>query len=351
MNPRVSIIVPAYNAEKYLDRTLESILCQTWSNLEVIVVDDASSDHTADIISSYAEKDSRIHVLHKKVNEGVSFARNDALALTTGEYLMFVDSDDWIDPETCEQAVRTIQQHRADVVMWSYIREGQNDSRPKQIFENDRFFDKTAVRNQLYRRMAGASAEELAHPENADALCTVWGKLYRRELVEQHHIRFSDIRKTGTYEDGLFNLEVFRYVERAFFLNQHFYHYRRGLSGSLSAIHQPDLPRKWKYMFQLIHQHLDRNNLGEDFYQALSNRIALSIIPLGINEMENPAGAAGAIRGLRALIRDPGYRSALRSLELRCLPLHWKVYFSCARMGWGRGLYLLLCVIQRIRGR
>lgn len=351
MNKKISIIVPAYNAEKFLAGTLDSILHQTYSQLEVIVVNDASTDGTTEIIDRYAAMDSRVRAVHKLKNEGVSCARNDALELASGEYLLFVDSDDWIETDTCERSLNALNEHAADLVMWSYIREVGEISRPKRIFEGDQIFDTDAVKEKLYRRMVGASIEELAQPENADALCTIWGKLYRRSLIEQNHIRFPDIRKTGTFEDGLFNLEVMAHVKKAIFLDEFFYHYRRNLSDSLTTRYKPELPRKWKYMFSLIREHIRCNALGEDFSQALSNRIALSMIALGINEAENRNGPREIVRGLKRILQDAEYRNAIRKVDIRPMPIHWKAYFICAKLGWAWGLYGLLLVIQKIRGR
>lgn len=351
MNHTISVIIPAYNAERFLKETLDSVLYQTFRNLEIIVVNDASTDGTAAIIDDYAARDQRIRVLHKSKNEGVSWARNDALEMATGEYLLFADSDDWMEADTCERALEALEAQGADLVMWSYIREVGEDSRPKRLFDGPRTFDAVAVREKLYRRMVGVYDEELAHPENADALCTIWGKLYRRELIEANHIRFPDIRKTGTYEDGLFNLEVLHHVRKAVYLDEFLYHYRRSLDGSLSTAYKSDLPQKWQYMFGLIREHIRRNSLDETFSQALANRIALSMIPLGINEAENPAGATAVVWGLRGILRDEEYRSALHSLDISPMPIHWKVYFTCAKLGCAWGLYLLLLVIQKIRGR
>lgn len=351
MNKKISVIIPAYNAEHFLSKTLDSVLAQTHLDLEVIVVNDASSDGTAVLLDRYAALDHRIRVVHKTKNEHVSCARNDALDLSTGDYLLFVDSDDWIEPETCERALSTMEMYDADLVMWSYIREVGEDSRPKRIFDGDQIFDADAVRKKLYRRMVGAYGEELAQPENADALCTIWGKLYRRKLIEQHSIRFPDIRKTGTYEDGLFNLEVMAHVKRAVFLDEYFYHYRRSLDSSLTTVYKADLPQKWKYMFGLIYSHIQRNGLGDEFSQALDNRIALSLIPLGINEAENQAGARAVVRGLKSILQDREYHSAIHKLDLSPMPIHWKGYFLCARWGCAWGLYGLLLVIQKIRGR
>ena len=351
MNLTISVVVPVYNAEQFLGKCLESILTQTHRELEVIVVNDASTDGTGSVIDYYVALDRRIRVKHKTKNEGVSYARNDALELASGDYILFVDGDDWIEPNTCQRALDALKTHDADVVMWSYVREVGNNSRPKRIFTGDRIFDAEEVREKLYRRMIGASAEELAQPENADALCTIWGKLYRRDLIENNLIRFPDIRKTGTYEDGLFNLEVMAHVKKAVFLDECFYHYRRGLDNSLSTVYTADLPLKWKYMFNLIRQHICAHELDETFAMALSNRVALSLIPLGINEAENRDGAVAVVRGLKRLVHDEEYHDALCSLDLRTMPIHWKLYFLCAQMGWVWGLYILLLVIQKIRGR
>ena len=315
------------------------------------MVNDASFDGTADVIERYAALDPRVRAVHKTKNEHVSQARNDALELASGDYLLFVDSDDWIEPETCEWALATLEAHGADLVMWSYIREVGKESRPKRIFDGDRIFDADAVREKLYLRMVGASSQELSQPENADALCTIWGKLYRRDLIEQHQIRFPDIRKTGTYEDGLFNLEVMAHVKKAVFLDKSFYHYRRSLDGSLTTAYKADMPEKWKHQFSLIREHIRENALGDEFSQALSNRIALSMIFLGINESENKAGAAAIIRGLKRILRDDTYRSALLRLDISPMPIHWKAYFTCAKLGCAWGLYGMLLVIQKIRGR
>ena len=351
MDHKISIIIPIYNMEAFLGECLDSVLAQSHRDLEIICVNDASTDGSASIIDRYAAVDSRILAVHKAKNEGVSYARNDGLDLATGEFLLFVDGDDWIEPNTCTMALETMKQHGADLVMWSYIREVGSDSRPKRIFDEDRIFDAAQVRSQLYRRMAGACGDELKHPENADALCTVWGKLYRRDLIKNHGIRFPDIRLTGTYEDGLFNLEVMAHVRRAVFRNEHLYHYRRSLDGSLSTAYKADLPQKWQYMFGLIREHIRRNNPDETFSQALTNRIALSLIPLGINEAENRAGARAVVQGLRSILRDEAYHSALRQLDTHSMPIHWKAYFLCARYGCTWGLYALLLIIQKLRGR
>lgn len=223
--PKVSIIVPVYNVAPYLRQCMDSIINQTYRNIEIICIDDGSTDESGEILDEYAKADNRINVLHMN-NSGVASARNTGLSLASGEYLLFVDGDDWIDTATCQKAVSSISTESADVVMWPYIREFTDHSDPKMIFRGQKLFDETECR-KLQRRMIGLSDEELAHPENADALSTVWGKLYRREIIEQNHLRFENLSRIGAYEDGLFNLCYFAHVKSAIYIPDYLNHYRK----------------------------------------------------------------------------------------------------------------------------
>lgn len=350
MDHKISIIVPAYNAASYISQCINSLLDQTYTNTQIICVDDGSTDATLQILNEYAKKDSRILVVHKE-NEGVSLARNAALDVATGDYLLFVDGDDWIEPETCAIALEALQKYNADVVMWSYIREMTGESRKKNIYEADWFFDQQAVKDKLYRRMFGAYGDETAKPENADALCTVWGKLYRRDIVEENSIRFHDIRQIGTYEDGLFNLNVFSKTKAAVFLNRHLYHYRRDNSTSITTAYNSNMPQQWDALFHILQNYISEYAAEETFQTALCNRIVFSLIALGINETEKHDGILKTVNRIRQLINTPRYREAIRECDFHYLPLHWKLFFLCAKQRFSVGVYLLLLAIQKIRGR
>lgn len=350
MQPTVSIVIPVYNSAKYLRQCLDSVVHQTYTNLQILCVDDCSRDDSWLILQEYAAADPRFCIFQKE-NEGVSLARNYALDRAEGGYLLFLDSDDWMDPETCEKAVQAAEKSQADVILWSYIRESEKDSQKKIIYEEDRLFDRQAVRDQIYRRMAGAYGEELSQPENADVLCTVWGKLYRRELIEDNHIRFYDIRKIGTHEDGLFNLHTFAHVNKAIFLNQYFYHYRRDNNASLTMAHNPNLRRQREVLYDLMWQYISVNEPDPVFRKAISNRVVLSLISIGCNEMESTGGMGSKIQSIKKIISRKQYREAISEFEFHYLPLHWKVFFTFARMNCASGVYFLLLIIQKIRGR
>ena len=114
MNPLISVIVPIYNVEKYLARCVDSIVNQTYKNLEIILVDDGSPDRCPQMCDDYAEKDSRIKVVHKK-NGGLSDARNAGMAVATGEYISFIDSDDWIETSMFELLLNNIFQYDCEI--------------------------------------------------------------------------------------------------------------------------------------------------------------------------------------------------------------------------------------------
>ena len=170
--PMVSIIVPVYNVERYIRQCLDSLINQTYQNIEIICVNDGSADRSGEILNQYGKSDARISVFHVE-NAGVSSARNKALSYASGKYIMYVDSDDWIDVRTCEKAVFKAEEHAADLVMWPYVREFPDHSDPKAIFSEEKTFHAAECR-ELQRRMIGILGTELAHPENADALCTVY---------------------------------------------------------------------------------------------------------------------------------------------------------------------------------
>lgn len=347
LKPLVSIIVPVYNVEQYLPQCLDSIVNQTYKNLEIICVNDGSEDSSADILNRYAEQDSRFVIINKE-NEGVSVARNKALEAVSGEYIMFVDSDDWIDVNTCEIAVGKAVETSADVVMWSYISESKNRSDKKIIFDDEFIFDDTRVKQILRRRFIGISGSELAHPEQADSLCPVWGKMYKSNIILESNVKFIDLDIIGTYEDGLFNMEVFKYVHKAVYLPVNLYHYRRTNSESQTAKYRPRLFEQLLRLFDIMHNYITENNLPQEYENALSNRIALSILGLGLNILSSDLSAKKKKKLIKEIITSDRYKEAYKKLEFKYFPLHWKLFYSFAKAGNATGVYMLLKVIQRI---
>lgn len=186
---KVSVIIPVYNAEKYLSKCIDSILNQTLSDLELILVDDGSPDNSGAICDEYAIKDSRVKVFHQK-NGGVCSARNKGLSMATGEYISFVDSDDYLECNALEELYNDIITHNADVSCGLMV----GDS--NQGVSN--------LKNGVYEVWSGSDAIKEALLDNRFTYSSC-AKLYKRALLND--IRFEEGRKI--HEDSFFNFSVF----------------------------------------------------------------------------------------------------------------------------------------------
>jgi glycosyltransferase EpsH len=315
--PSVSVVIPIYNAERYLDNCLKSILGQTYLNIEVICVNDGSTDASVEIARRYAAIDERMIILDK-INEGVSKARNDGIKAASGEFVMFVDADDWIERNTCKVALAAMLENNADIVIWSYISETATRSTRKEIFPENQVFESKEV------------------------------KLYRKSVIEKSDAVFIDLDQIGTYEDGLFNLQVFGEAHKVVYLAEYFYHYRRTGGTSVTSGYRETLFEQWQNLFQYMQTYIDDKKLSPMYQEGLSNRIALSIIGLGLNIVSAPEFAGKKIKLIRQILNTDCYREAYRRLEMKYFPIHWKVFFGCAKLRFSLGIYVLLGVMQKI---
>lgn len=345
----VSIIVPVYKVEEYLPQCLDSLIGQTYENLEIICVNDGSPDGCAEILQAYVRKDGRVKIITQE-NRGLSAARNAGIQYAAGEYVMFVDGDDWIDVDTCSVAVQAVREHGADLVFWHYIREYQNQSKERIFFwEHGEVFEQARIRDQLHRRQCGLLGEELRHPEMGDSLVTAWGKLYALKKLRESGAFFVDTKQIGT-EDALFNLTALGNFEKAVYVKRAMYHYRKTNAGSLTKSYKSQLPKQWKTLFDRMKEYIEDNELSVDYVQALDNRISLSVVGLGLNAMEARCGEMRKISMIKDILSHRQYRQSIQSLELRYLPLHWKAFFLCAKWRCSVGVYMMLRAIKRIIG-
>lgn len=218
MEPTVSIIVPVYNAENTIPRCIESILNQEYSDFELLLVNDGSTDGSGAVCDAYAARDARIRVIHKE-NTGVSDTRNTALDQARGTYLQFLDSDDWITPDATSSLVRAAESAQCDLVVSDFYRVvGERVSQKGDIDD-----DGVMTREEY-------AAHMMENP--ADFYYGVlWNKLYRRSIVETHHLRMDP--EISWCEDFMFNLEYIRYAETFRALQVPIYYYVK-TKGSLA---------------------------------------------------------------------------------------------------------------------
>ena len=180
---KISIIVPVYNTSPYLEKCLDSLVNQTYKNIEIICVNDGSTDNSAEILHRYSEIYSNVIAIDQE-NQGVSAARNNALDKADGDYLMFVDSDDWVDQRICEKLLTAIRVNNAECAMCSYVKEYENKSIVNHVFPRDFCLKGEKFKRFFYRRLFGLVGKETRNPQNIDLMVSVWMQLFRADLCE-----------------------------------------------------------------------------------------------------------------------------------------------------------------------
>lgn len=219
--PLVSIIIPVYNVEKYLHRCVDSILAQTCSDFELILVDDGSKDSSGSICDQYATQDSRIKVIHIP-NGGVSNARNTGLDAATGEYVIFVDSDDWVSPAY----IQNLLPSDGEDLVHAGCQCVQNDEVTSVVATEDH-----VVNPHQWR-------EDFSSHWVHGALLPPWGNCYRRSVIEYAQIRFD--KSISLSEDELFNLNFLQHCGTVRYTKTADYFYNISPSDSLTQRHHPD---------------------------------------------------------------------------------------------------------------
>lgn len=341
--PLVSIIIPCYNVDKYINTCLDSLCKQTYHNLEIIIVNDGSKDQTLQIAKQYQSRDLRI-ILIDQHNKGVSESRNIALKQAIGKYIMFVDSDDWIDTETVGSCLKFIQKEDADVCLFAYQSEFIERKEIRTLYSEDKVFDANECED-LQRRMIGPIDEEMQIPQRLDSYGTIWAKLYRREILQG--IFFEDLKKIGTAEDSLFNAFVFKNVKRAVYINKPFYHYRKTENSSITSKFKPDLLKQWQTLFQCMNNAVT----NEQSKVALQNRIAISLFGIGVNVCNSTLSFKEKNAYIKDCLNSECYTVALKKLTLSYFPVYWKVFYFLGKKHISLGVLFLSLIIKMIRFR
>ncbi len=347
--PSVSIIVAVYNSAPFLRKCVDSLLEQTLRDIEVILMNDGSTDQSGIICDEYAARDPRVRVVHQK-NSGPANARNNGSKVASAPYITYVDGDDWLDAKTCELALNTIKKKNADVVFWGLTKEyGEKGGVKVNLFNKERVFDGQGIQ-WLHRRMVGMIDREIAAPTKTDAFNSGWGKLYRKDVIMRNGIYFYDTQEVGS-EDVLFNIHVFYFVKRAVYIPYFFSHYRQDNMNSITKGYKSTLFIKFLNLFRYIQLFIDENKLSKEYQLALNNRVALSVINvfMTISSPKNPASIRSKIYAIKEILTYPLYYSAIQSLSLRYLPVHWKVFFTLCKWQIGQGVYVLALLMRRLR--
>lgn len=343
MDDLVSVIVPVYNVEEYLEQCVDSLIGQTYRNLQIILVDDGSTDQSCDICDRYMNLDNRVQVIHK-TNGGSSSARQSGMDAVKGQYVMFLDGDDWLDENAIELCIDCVNDDpQIGCVLFSYVKETADTSEPMHVMDQTQLFIGDEATDKIHRRLFGLSSEELCHPERMENIVSCCMKLYRLDYAKQG--KYFDTLWVGSCEDGLFNIFALQGCDRMFYLDRQLYHYRKR-EKSLTRTFRPQLIEQWGTLFSIMDSIIKEKNWGEKYQEALSNRIAISITAIALNELSNPKhGIVGNIKVIRSYLKQERYRAAICRMNASNMPAKWKLLLFCCKKKWAVAVF---CAIKLI---
>lgn len=258
MKEKISVIIPVYNTEQYLEKCIQSVLDQTYTNLEIICVDDGSTDNSGAILDAFAKKDERIKVIHKE-NEGVSEARNTALCVATGDWIGFVDSDDYIDADMYGTMLEANEQQEADIISCGYYLEYEDRC---VVAENKKCVPTYAVDTREFLKY-------VYERDNYKGVASyLWTRLLRRGLVYNEDEKLVRLfsKEFDVSEDLVFLAELMRDSKKSLYVDKPMYHY---LQRENSACHDEEKQLSglsWIRAYLKILEIFEGSNVDEEVY-------------------------------------------------------------------------------------
>lgn len=347
----VSFIVPVYKVPKeYLKKCVESLINQTYKDIEIILIDDGSPDECGKICDEYAKIDKRIYVLHKK-NEGLSNARNSGLEIAKGRWISFVDGDDWIDinlTKTVLEKVKNCKKEEISVVIFNHIYEYGKYQRIRDLYYD--FDEKKHIvsGNNVLGRIVGPSDEEINKIEYNDMMVHAWGKFYKKDVIE--NIEFIDSKIIGTCEDYMFNVTVFSNVKNVFLINDGMYHYNKINSNSLTKNYDVLLYEKRKKMYELTENILN-TNMSADINCRFKNRRIMSLIPIFLKICNSNMKFMKKNIEIKKILKDKYTMELLKNYKLNKMTFFYKIYFFLCKIKFSSLIVIYTKLIIKIKNR
>lgn len=310
----VSVVIPVYNVEKYIENSTECLMQQTYSNLEIILVDDGSKDNSGKICDNIAKNDSRIKVIHKQ-NGGVSSARNEGLKLVTGKYLYFMDSDDWIEKDFIEKMVMKIEQYKLDICICNF---SENYANHNKIFSKNN--------NEVEFNSIEGIKEILKQDGSNLFLGHLWNKLFLTEKVKD--LLFNE--NSSIYEDLEYVYKAFKISNKIMYIPYVGYHYvQRNMSAMYSEFSSKTFSSiaVAKYIFEDVLKFKDEelNNMAISFF-IRTNLKQASMCSYSNGNIKYLNEIQENIKEVNHLINDKQYYTIKDKIFIKLIILNTKLF-------------------------
>ena len=338
--PKISIIIPIYNVEKYLDKCVQSAKNQTLRDIEIILVDDESPDGCPQMCDEYATQDSRIKVVHKK-NGGLGFARNSGLEVATGEYVTFLDSDDLVDLHTYEHLYNIAKKENLDAVYYKFKRfTNESEVNPATPTDEITKYSGEAVKELMLDIIASEPSAKIDHKLHCSS-CTA---MYRMDIIKNNNVRFHSERELIS-EDLIFNLDYLKHAQMVAFNKGEHYHYRVNPVSLTSAI-RADRIEKIYSLYKYINDKLPYWGFSIPKGEERNKRLLLGGCRNAIYKyMTSNIGNKEKDQWIRIQIKHQFWAEIKNNYNWKALPLYPRISFILC---YKRNIFLvkLLCKIK-----
>ena len=343
MNIKVSIIVPVYNVEPYLDRCMQSLLKQTLKEIEIITVDDESPDHCPQLCEDYKAKYSNVKVVHKK-NGGLGFARNSGLEVAKGEYVAFIDSDDFVDTDMFQHLYEYAIENNCDAVFCGYnIYKDAEHIRKMQ--ENTDYILRRG-KDDVKKVLLDMVGPEPSYHSDAKLLMSVWRAIYSHKVIEDNHLRFVSER-VYIAEDIMWHIDFLPCCQCVGLIPQtHYYYCDNGTS--LTRTYRADRFQKELFLYHTQEEKLREAGYGEAEFRTRLNRQLLMKTRVCISQQVTFLKQLGYIKArdnIRDIVQSPEVQAIMKTYPYRLLPMRHRLFFLLVKFR----LYDLLIVLFKTK--
>lgn len=349
--PKISFIVPVYGVEKYINQCVDSILQQTYPDFELILIDDGSPDKCPAICDDYAGKDKRVRVIHKK-NEGVSQARNSGIDAAQGEWVYFVDSDDWIEKDACEKLMRDAEKTDADCIMSDCVIYADTYQRRLHQFSQIFYTEDRNVIQSIQKYILCHKFSPYYVKGLTNGYAAPWAKFVKLEILKKYAIRF-DSRAKSVFDDGLYSLYLLDHVKSFYYNDEHTYNYRVVQSSTIHAFKKNSV-ELLKNNSMLVREFIENTGKDDSFRVAEANReIAFLTAELSKYYFNDKNGLSRKQRYgelNKALASEP-FSSALKNSKIRYLETQHQFSIIFMRIKWMPALEAYAWLKMRLRNR
>lgn len=322
MKPLVSIIVPVYNVESYLKKCINSLINQSYLNIEILLIDDGSIDNSGMICEQYAKKHNNVYVYHKK-NTGLGLTRNYGLSYAKGKYITFVDSDDYAEKDLIKRLIAPILNDSSiDTVIGGFTRINDSGRILAQKSNISTMYEKSKVKNELFPRMLGSL------PDSKDTLKpSVWNCLYSKKIIDQYGLKFVSERKLIS-EDIEWDSHYFEYAKKVKLINSVSYYYRLN-PNSLSRKIDFSKLSKYLYFYEYMKKRLVNMGLNNTSILRLQKYVFVALATM-VSQIKNES-YQDSFKLINKICNDIRVKEILESYPIYKLPVKQKLFVKALK--------------------